>query len=125
MSALVGFAGLVISWYFWYKGLYHASRTDKARQWFFYTLNMAVNIFWCWWMFIGLTAAKLGAFSAGLFFMIDQFQRGGGEGVAFGILSIINMVLWALGGLLSMGVFGRSWSVFRNSPLVPADRITV
>ena len=36
-----------------------------------------------------------------------------GKGTAFGILSIVNLVLWGGAGVLSMGVWARSMAVFR------------
>ena len=37
-----------------------------------------------------------------------------GRGTAFGVLSIVNMVLWGLGGLLSIFVLGWAVRIFRG-----------
>ena len=66
---------------------------------------------------------NLGGYSAGLFTMIDQFSNGGGEGVAFGVLCVINMAVFASCGVLSMGVLAKSWATFRRGSLLPADRV--
>ena len=65
-------------------------------------------------MFVGITP-NLGGYSAGLFTMIEQFSNGGGKGTAFGILSVINMILFAVCGVISMGVLGKVWATLRNS----------
>lgn len=46
-----------------------------------------------------------------------------GRGVTFGIMCIINMVLFAISGSLSMIVYIRSWVVFRRGSPLPVDRV--
>jgi hypothetical protein len=45
-----------------------------------------------------------------------------GEGTAFGVLCIINMVLFGLGGAASIILMGRSYGEFRGKPKVVASR---
>ena len=68
---------------------------------------------------------NLGGYSAGLFTMIDQFSDGGGRGVAFGVMSILNMAVFAVCGVLSMGILAKSWGVFRSGPPLPPDRVRI
>jgi len=124
MAALVAFAGLPLSFLCWYRPLYTVASTDGATRWFWYFLNMLAHIVWCWWMFVGINP-NLGGYSAGLFTMIEQFSNGGGTGTAFGVLSVFNMVFFALAGSLGIVVLGRSWSLFRRGPPVPQDRMRV
>ena len=121
MAGLVAISGLPLSFLCWYRPLYAVARADGAGKWLWYFFNMAAHIVWAWWMFVGINP-NLGGYSAGLFTMIDQFSDGGGRGITFGILAVINMVLFASTAVLAMGVFQRSWALFRRGPPVPQDR---
>ena len=114
-SGLVAVTGLPLSFLCWYRGLYWAAVRDTGTRWAWYFLHMLAHIVWCWWMFVGIQP-NLGGYSAGLFTMIEQFSNGGGKGVTFGVLCIINMVIFGLCGVLSIGVLGKSWVVFRRGP---------
>ena len=55
-------------------------------------LCILINIAWCVWMVLGIQG--LGEFSGGIFPMLKLFQKGDGKSVTFGILYIVNVVLW-------------------------------
>eukprot|EP00887_Chlorella_sp_A99_P005193 scaffold1.g5193.t1 len=125
-ASIVAGAGLPLFFLCWYRSLYKGAISDAGGTWFAFFFHMAANIVWCWWMFVGVMPT-IGGYSAGLFTMLQQFGRGGGKGVAFGVLSIANMALWAAGGLLSMAVLGRAYRAFRGrqperAPAAPGAR---
>jgi hypothetical protein len=78
MAGLVAVAGLPLSFFCWYRGVYLAAARDTGMRWFLYLFHMLAHIVWCWWMFVGINP-DIGGYSAGLFTMIDQFSHGGGE----------------------------------------------
>ncbi len=123
-AGLVAVAGLPLSFLCWYRGLYWAAARDSGGRWAWAILHLLAHIVWCWWMFVGITP-DLGGYSAGLFTMIDEFNRGGSKGVAFAIMSIINMIVFAACGVLSMGVLAKSWGTLRSGPALPADRVRI
>ncbi len=122
MAGLVAVAGLPLSFLCWSRGRYWAAARDTGIRWFLYIFHMGAHIVWCWWMFVGINP-DIGGYSAGLFTMISQFSDGGGRGIVFGIMCIINMVLFAVCGVISMGVFSRSLIVFRSGPSLPSNRV--
>jgi hypothetical protein len=64
-----------------------------------------LNIAWCVWMVLGVNG--LGDFSGGIFPLLRMFQAGDGKGTTFGILYVINTVIWGvsgIGGWLSLGL---------------------
>jgi secretory carrier-associated membrane protein len=120
-SGLVAVAGLPLSFLCWYRSLYWAAARDTGFRWGWAMLHLLAHIVWCWWMFVGITP-DIGGYSAGLFTMLDQFSNGGGKGTAFGVMCVLNMVIFALCGVLSMGVLGKSWATLRSGgQAVPVD----
>lgn len=77
MSGIVMLAGVPLSYLTWYRSLYKAAITDGPVRWFWYLMNMLLNIVWCVWMVVGIEP-KIGGYSAGVFTMIEQFSAGGG-----------------------------------------------
>ena len=123
-AGLVAVAGLPLSFLCWYRGLYWAAARDSGVRWGWAILHLLAHIVWCWWMFVGITP-DLGGYSAGLFTMIDQFSNGGSEGIAFAVMSIVNMVIFAVCGVLSMGVLAKSWGTLRSGPALPVERVRI
>lgn len=123
-SGLVAVAGLPLSFLCWYRGLYWAAARDTGVRWGWAILHLVAHIVWCWWMFVGITP-DVGGYSAGLFTMLDQFSNGGSKGTAFAVMSIINMVIFAVCGVLSMGVLAKSWATLRSGPALPVERVRI
>ncbi|KAI8466091.1 MAG: scamp family-domain-containing protein [Monoraphidium minutum] len=90
--------GLPLSWWMYYKSLFRAAQTDGATYPYIRSgLCTLINIAWCVWMVLGLSG--LGEFSGGIFQLIKLFQRGDSKSVAFGIMYIVNVVIWGLAGI--------------------------
>ena len=78
MAGIIMFAGVPLSYLWWYRSLLRASVTDGPIRWFWYMINMLLNVAWCAWMVLGIMPS-IGGYSAGVFTMIGQFSAGGGE----------------------------------------------
>ncbi|GBF90710.1 hypothetical protein Rsub_03011 [Raphidocelis subcapitata] len=99
--------GVPLSWGMYYKSLCRAANTDGALYPYLRSaLTILINVAWCVWMVLGLN--KLGEFSGGIFPLLRFFQaKGDAQSLAFGILCIINVVIWGLAGVgswLSLGL---------------------
>ena len=118
MALIVAGAGIPFSWMFWYRGLYTAAQTDNslfAYSRFF--LHMSIHLLWCLWMLLALP--RVGRFSAGLFRVLDYFSATSGAHLrlnrALGVLSLINMALWATTLLLSSHTLKLAVDRFRSA----------
>ncbi|BDA50938.1 Secretory carrier-associated membrane protein 6 [Coccomyxa sp. Obi] len=111
---LISGFGLPLSFFLWHRFLYTASITDGACRWSMFFLFCALQVGLAGWTFTG--PPIVGKWAAGLFTMIDQFKGGSGVQIFFGICCIINMVLWALAGLLGFAVWGEAYAAFRSNP---------
>jgi hypothetical protein len=65
-----------------------------------------------------------GLFGGRLSSLIDQFNDDGSNGTAFGIRCIINMIIFAVCAVLSMGVLAKSWATLRGGGRdLPQERV--
>lgn len=115
-------SGVPLSWIFWYQALYHAAQTEAAvfaHMKFFF--HFSFHIFFCALAF--LSPPVIGGFNAGLFTMIYEFEnKDGGVHKFFGVLCLINTLVWLACGLLSLWIIQWTFRIFRRGGGVEATQ---
>ncbi|KAF8072366.1 hypothetical protein HT031_000025 [Scenedesmus sp. PABB004] len=113
LSIIALVLGVPLSWLLFYKGVFNAAKTDGATYTYIRVmLTTLLHFAWCVWMVLALQ--RLGDFSAGIFPMLRQFQRGDAKGIAFGILYIINIAIWGLAAGGCWLVLGLAVAAYRR-----------
>jgi len=114
-------AGVPLAWICWYKSLYHAAQSKGgvfAYLKFFF--HFSAHVGYCALAF--LAPPIIGEFSAGLFTMVSQFEKGGGKHGFFGFMCLMNTLLWLGCGLLSLYVLQWAFKIFRSGGGVEATQ---
>uniref|UniRef100_A0A7S2Z1H0 Secretory carrier-associated membrane protein n=1 Tax=Chloropicon laureae TaxID=464258 RepID=A0A7S2Z1H0_9CHLO len=113
--------GISLSWICWYQALYKLAQTDSAifanLKFFF---HFCFHLLFCGLAF--LSPPIIGTFNAGLFTMIYEFEKGGGIHKFFGVLCLVNTLIWLATGLLSLWILQWTFRNFRSGGGVEATQ---
>jgi len=105
-------AGMPLAWICWFKSHYAAAQTNAAifayLKFFF---HFGFHIGFCALAF--LSPPLIGTFNAGMFTMVEQFEKGGSKHGFFGFLCLVNTLLWLAVGLLSLYIMHQAFKTFR------------
>lgn len=112
LATVIWFTGVPGSFFLWYRSLYYAAKTDGSTWSYMKSLLfVVVHLAWSVWMILAIPG--LGDFSAGVFPMLSLFNDGGGKGVAFGIMYIINIGIWGCVAFLCTVISGYAIKAYR------------
>ena len=112
-ATLVSSLGIPLSFFLWYRALYRAAQTQGSTLAYGkFFLHWLVHMVWTVWTLVA--APTVADYCAGFFIMIRELDSGGSKGIAFAVMTLINIVIWMTIFFLSFWMGKQAMSEFRS-----------